>query len=34
MLRIEHVAFWTDELERLVGFYQKYFGAAIGSKYV
>jgi lactoylglutathione lyase len=34
MLRIEHVAFWTEELERLVNFYEKYFGAAAGSKYV
>jgi lactoylglutathione lyase len=34
MLRIEHVAFWTEELERLVDFYAKYFGAAAGSQYV
>jgi lactoylglutathione lyase len=34
MLRIEHVAFWTEELERLVSFYEKYFGATGGSKYV
>ncbi len=34
MLRIEHVAFWTEELERLVDFYEKYFGATAGSKYV
>jgi lactoylglutathione lyase len=33
-MRIEHVAFWTEELERLVDFYEKYFGAAAGSKYV
>jgi lactoylglutathione lyase len=34
MMRIDHVAFWTEELERLVDFYEKYFGAAVGSKYV
>ncbi len=33
-VRIEHVAFWTEELERLVDFYEQYFGAAAGSKYV
>jgi catechol 2,3-dioxygenase-like lactoylglutathione lyase family enzyme len=33
-VRIEHVAFWTEELERLVDFYEKYFGAAAGSKYL
>ena len=34
MVRIEHVAFWTEELERLVDFYEKYFGAEAGSKYL
>jgi lactoylglutathione lyase len=34
MLRIDHVAFWTEELERLVNFYEKYFGASAGSMYV
>jgi lactoylglutathione lyase len=33
-LRIEHIAFWTEELERLVEFYSKYFDATAGSKYV
>ena len=33
-MRIEHVAFWTEELERLVNFYEKYFSATAGSKYV
>jgi lactoylglutathione lyase len=33
-MRIEHVAFWTEELERLVDFYEKYFAATAGSKYV
>ena len=34
MFRIDHVAFWTEELERLVDFYEKYFGATAGAKYV
>lgn len=34
MPRIEHVALWTEELERLVDFYGKYFGAAAGRRYV
>jgi lactoylglutathione lyase len=34
MLRIEHVAFWTEDLDRLADFYAKYFGATAGSKYV
>jgi lactoylglutathione lyase len=34
MFRIEHVAFWTEDLERLAGFYTKYLGATVGSKYV
>lgn len=34
MPRIAHIAFWTEELERLVDFYGKYFGAAAGRKYV
>jgi len=32
-MRIEHVAVWTDSLERLKAFYVKYFGAAAGNKY-
>jgi len=34
MLRIAHVAFWTDDLDRLADFYKTYFGATAGSKYV
>ena len=34
MFRIEHVAFWTEDLERLADFYAKYFGASAGAKYV
>jgi len=33
-MRIEHVAFWTEDLERLAGFYERYFGATVGDKYV
>ena len=33
-MRIEHIAFWTEDLERLATFYVKYFGAAVGDKYV
>ena len=30
---IEHVALWTDDLERSVEFYQRYFGATSGARY-
>ncbi|HEY2466114.1 MAG TPA: VOC family protein [Steroidobacteraceae bacterium] len=33
-MRVEHVAFWTQELERLVHFYEKYFDASAGSQYI
>lgn len=33
MIRIEHVAMWTADLEGLAAFYAKYFGAQIGPKY-
>jgi lactoylglutathione lyase len=33
-MRIEHVAIWTNDLERSVAFYQRYFGATSGSRYV
>lgn len=33
MIRIEHVALWTDDLERLADFYQTYFDASVGDKY-
>jgi lactoylglutathione lyase len=32
-VRIEHVAFWTDDLERLASFYARYFDARIGDPY-
>ena len=31
--RIEHVALWARDLERLAAFYAKYFGAEVGPKY-
>lgn len=32
-MRIEHLAIWTRDLERMKVFYEKYFGAAAGPKY-
>lgn len=31
--RIEHVALWTDDLDRLASFYERYFDAQIGRPY-
>ena len=33
-MRIEHVAVWTKNLERLKEFYTIYFGARANSKYI
>jgi lactoylglutathione lyase len=33
-MRIEHLALWTYELERLKTFYEKYFQVKAGEKYV
>jgi len=33
VVRIEHIALWTDDIERLAGFYAKYLGAGVGSLY-
>lgn len=33
-MRIEHVALWTDDLERCKAFYTRYFGARAGAHYV
>ena len=33
-MRIDHVALWTDDLERCKRFYVTYFGATAGSGYV
>lgn len=32
-MRIEHLAIWTKDLERLKAFYINYFGATAGEKY-
>lgn len=32
-MKIEHIAFWTDDLERMREFYQTYFGMQCGEKY-
>jgi lactoylglutathione lyase len=34
VVRIEHVAVWTDDVERLTSFYCAYFGATAGKKYL
>ena len=34
MIRIEHLALWTLDIERLVAFYSKYFNATGGNQYV
>ena len=34
MARIEHVALWTPDIERLAGFYSSYLGATVGPKYI
>jgi lactoylglutathione lyase len=31
--RIEHIALWTDDIERLAEFYVKYLGAEVGPPY-
>jgi lactoylglutathione lyase len=33
-MRIEHLALWTDDMERCVQFYVTYFGASVGDRYV
>ncbi len=33
-MKIEHIALWTEDLERLAGFYQRYFNATVAEKYV
>lgn len=33
MARIEHIALWTEDIERLASFYADYFGATVGPKY-
>jgi lactoylglutathione lyase len=31
--RIEHLALWTDDIERLAAFYARYLGASVGPAY-
>lgn len=33
-MKIEHLAIWANDLERLKNFYIKYFGASANEKYV
>ncbi len=33
MIRIEHLALWTHNLEGLAAFYAEAFGAAVGPRY-
>jgi len=33
-MRIEHVALWTRDIERLRSFYETYFQARVGPRYV
>lgn len=33
-MRIDHVAVYTNDLERLRSFYERYFGVETGAKYV
>lgn len=32
-MKIEHVAIWVQDIEKICGFYQKYFNATIGPLY-
>jgi lactoylglutathione lyase len=32
-MKIDHIALWTADLDRLASFYATYFGAGIGEKY-
>ena len=33
MVRIEHIAVWTDDIDRLADFYARHLGASIGPRY-
>lgn len=33
-MKIEHIAIWTRDLEALKEFYERIFGASVGTKYV
>jgi lactoylglutathione lyase len=32
-MRIDHLSLWTDDLDRITSFYQKYFAASVGPRY-
>ncbi len=32
-MRIHHIAIWTHDTDRLIGFYKKFFSARCGEKY-
>ncbi len=32
-MKIEHIAFWVKDLEKIRDFYERYFGAASNEKY-
>jgi lactoylglutathione lyase len=32
-MRLEHIAVWTSDLERMKQFYERWFGAVAGPKY-
>ncbi|HEX7028110.1 MAG TPA: VOC family protein [Gammaproteobacteria bacterium] len=32
-MHIEHIALWTDDLDRLIDYYVRYFGATSGERY-
>ncbi len=34
MIRIEHIALWSGDIERMAAFYADYFAADIGDQYV
>ena len=33
-MHIEHISFWTNDIERLRSFYETWFGAAAGNIYI
>lgn len=33
-MRLDHIALWTDDIDRLVLFYTRYFDARPGARYV
>ena len=33
-MRIEHIAIWTNDIKQIKLFYEKYFEATAGEKYI